>query len=76
MALFLTTSFSFRAALAWMKKPMAADGFAGKWLARVKRWREERESDRLRKRVEEIKIAGPSSGKAAARFGQSVRERG
>jgi DNA segregation ATPase FtsK/SpoIIIE, S-DNA-T family len=57
-ALFLTTSFSLRSAFAWMRKPMAADGFAGKMLARVSAWREQRESDRLRKRVEEIKIAG------------------
>jgi S-DNA-T family DNA segregation ATPase FtsK/SpoIIIE len=57
-ALFLTTSFSFRAALAWMKKPMANDGYLGQLWARVQDWRETRESDRLRKRVEEIKIAG------------------
>jgi DNA segregation ATPase FtsK/SpoIIIE, S-DNA-T family len=57
-ALFLTTSFSFRAALAWMKKPMANDGYFGQLWARVQDWRETRESDRLRKRVEEIKIAG------------------
>ena len=57
-ALFLTTSFSFRAALAWMRRPMAADGLLGRLVARVHAWREQRESDRLRKRVEEIKIAG------------------
>ena len=57
-ALFLTTSFSFRAALAWMKKPMANDGYLGQLWARVQDWREARESERLRKRVEEIKIAG------------------
>ena len=58
VSLFLTTAFSFRAALEWMKKPVASDGFAGKLLARFRDWREERESERLRKRVEEIKIAG------------------
>jgi S-DNA-T family DNA segregation ATPase FtsK/SpoIIIE len=57
-ALFLTTSFSFRAAGHWLKKPMASDGYVGRLIARVKEWREARESDRLRKRVEEIKIAG------------------
>jgi DNA segregation ATPase FtsK/SpoIIIE, S-DNA-T family len=57
-ALFLTTSFSFRAALAWIRKPMAGEGVIGQAIARVKAWREARESDRLRKRVEEIKIAG------------------
>jgi DNA segregation ATPase FtsK/SpoIIIE, S-DNA-T family len=57
-ALFLTTSFSFRTAWTWLKKPMANDGYVGQLLARLKDWRETRESDRLRKRVEEIKIAG------------------
>ncbi len=57
-ALFLATSFSFRSAATWMKKPLAAEGLIGQWIARVKAWREERESARLRKQVEEIKIAG------------------
>ncbi len=57
-ALFLTTSFSFRAAAHWLKKPMASDGYVGQLIARIKDWREARESERLRKRVEEIKIAG------------------
>lgn len=57
-ALFLTTRFSFHATLEWMKKPMASEGALGKLLAHVKDWREEREATRLRKRVEEIKIAG------------------
>jgi DNA segregation ATPase FtsK/SpoIIIE, S-DNA-T family len=57
-ALFLTTSFSFRAAADWMKWPMASDGVVGQWFARLKEWREEREAVRLRKKVEEIKIAG------------------
>jgi S-DNA-T family DNA segregation ATPase FtsK/SpoIIIE len=57
-ALFLTTSFSLHAALVWMKKPMHDDGIFGKLSGRIKDWREERESVRLKKRVEEIKIAG------------------
>ncbi|HXX21430.1 MAG TPA: DNA translocase FtsK [Candidatus Acidoferrum sp.] len=57
-SLFLTTTFSFRTAAEWAKKPMAADGIIGQWLARVKEWREEREAARLRKKVEEIKVAG------------------
>jgi DNA segregation ATPase FtsK/SpoIIIE, S-DNA-T family len=57
-ALFLATSFSFRASAEWMKKPIADDGVIGKWIARAKEWREEREATRLRKKVEEIKIAG------------------
>jgi DNA segregation ATPase FtsK/SpoIIIE, S-DNA-T family len=67
-ALFLTTSFSFHAAVEWMKKPMAPEGMVGKWMAQAKDWREEREAARLRKRVEEIKIAGrpPVNQKRAA----------
>jgi S-DNA-T family DNA segregation ATPase FtsK/SpoIIIE len=57
-ALFITTSFSLRATLAWLRRPMGKDGFAGKAIARLRAWREKRESERLRKRVEEIKIAG------------------
>ena len=57
-ALFLATSFSFRAAVEWMKKPMATEGVIGQWMTRVNAWREARESARLRKQVEEIKIAG------------------
>ena len=72
-ALFLTTSFSFSAAASWMKKPMASEGIIGQWMARVKDWREERESVRLRKHVEDIKIAGRPPGHAAARFDQRNR---
>ncbi|MGC2421561.1 MAG: DNA translocase FtsK [Candidatus Acidiferrales bacterium] len=57
-ALFLATSFSFRAAGEWMKKPMGSDGALGRMMARARLWREEREAERLRKRVEKIKIAG------------------
>ncbi len=55
-ALLLATRFSFRAAIAWMKKP--AQGPFAKLLARAKQWREEREAAYLRKRVEETKIIG------------------
>ena len=57
-ALFMTTSFSFRAAAEWMREPMAAQGVLGRIHARVQDWREQREAERLRKKVEEIKIAG------------------
>jgi DNA segregation ATPase FtsK/SpoIIIE, S-DNA-T family len=57
-SLFLTTRFSFSAAAGWLKKPVADEGAIGKWIARVKEWREQREAARLRKKVEEIKIAG------------------
>jgi len=57
-ALFLTTSFSFHTAAAWMKKPLAEEGIIGGWMARAKEWRETREAEQLRKKVEDIKIAG------------------
>jgi len=57
-ALILTTSFSLRAVAGWMKRPMTDDGAIGKLIGRVRDWRADREAERLRKRVEEIKIAG------------------
>ena len=42
----------------WLKKPMTSEGFIGQLIARSREWRNEREAERLRKRVEEIKIAG------------------
>jgi len=57
-AVLLTTSFSFTAAAGWMKRPMAEDAIFGKLVARLRDWHEAREADRLRKKVEEIKIAG------------------
>jgi S-DNA-T family DNA segregation ATPase FtsK/SpoIIIE len=56
--LLLTTRFSFFVAAGWLRGPMGADGIFGKTYARFKEWRETREAERLRKRVEEIKIAG------------------
>jgi S-DNA-T family DNA segregation ATPase FtsK/SpoIIIE len=72
-ALFLTTSFSLRAAGAWLKKPTNPEGIFGKLSTRVKDWREDRESQRLKKRVEEIKIAGRPAV-ALQRVSASARE--
>ncbi|HUO35874.1 MAG TPA: DNA translocase FtsK [Candidatus Acidoferrum sp.] len=57
-AMFLTTTFSFRAAVQWVKKPIAEEGFLGQWLGRMREWREAKEAERLRKRVEQIKVSG------------------
>ncbi len=57
-ALLLATSFSFRAAVAWANKPMASDGLVGRLIERLKAWREQREATLLRRKVEDIKIAG------------------
>ncbi|MFZ0211692.1 MAG: DNA translocase FtsK [Candidatus Acidiferrales bacterium] len=60
--LFLTTHFTFAGTATRMRGPLGAEGFIGRrvfgLVARLREWREARESDRLRKRVEEIKIAG------------------
>src|ERR1700723_2344832 len=72
-ALFLTTSFSLRAAGAWLKKPTNPEGIVGKLSTRLKDWREERESQQLKKRVEEIKIAGRPAV-APQRVSASARE--
>jgi S-DNA-T family DNA segregation ATPase FtsK/SpoIIIE len=61
-ALLLTTPFTFAGTAKWMRGPLGAEGFLGKrilaMIDRVKDWREARESEKLRKRVQEIKIAG------------------
>ncbi len=57
-ALFLTTRFSFSATAAWLRKPIAAEGYIGQLMGRVKDWRDARESKQMRRRIDEIKIAG------------------
>ncbi|HEV2287697.1 MAG TPA: DNA translocase FtsK [Candidatus Acidoferrales bacterium] len=60
--LFLTTHFTFEGTAKKMGGPLGAEGFIGRHIYalidRFKDWREARESEKLRKRVEEIKIAG------------------
>src|SRR3989442_3587304 len=59
--LFLTTSFSFIGAHQWLRGPMGALSRLGifeRLRERYQAWREAREQERLRKRLEEIKIAG------------------
>jgi DNA segregation ATPase FtsK/SpoIIIE, S-DNA-T family len=60
--LFLTTQFTFAGTANWMSGPLGENGFLGKrihgLIDRVKDWREARDSEKLRRRVEEIKIAG------------------
>ncbi|MGH9728355.1 MAG: DNA translocase FtsK [Candidatus Acidiferrales bacterium] len=61
-ALLMTTQFTFVGTAKLMRGPLGAEGFIGRRILglvdRVKDWREARESEKLRKRVEEIKIAG------------------
>jgi S-DNA-T family DNA segregation ATPase FtsK/SpoIIIE len=56
--LFLTTRFSFSLTAKWLHAPMTESGMLRRLYLRYQEWREEREATRLRKRVEEIKIAG------------------
>lgn len=60
--LFLSTQFTFAGTAKWMSGPLAENGFIGKriymLIERYRDWREAREAEKLRKRVEEIKIAG------------------
>ena len=60
--LFLTTQFTFAGTAKWMSGPLAENGFIGKriyaLIERYRDWRDAREAQKLRKRVEEIKIAG------------------
>jgi len=65
-ALFLTTRFSFSAAAEWLRAPMGAEGYIGRMVVRLKDWREERESMRLRRRMEEIKVSGRKAAPAQA----------
>ena len=56
--LFLSTRFSFLLLGRWLSGPLGTNGLFGKLSARYKAWREARDTERLRKRFEEMKIAG------------------
>lgn len=60
-ALYMTTSFSFSGAHAWAsssKGPLGKTGILQSVAARWHDWREEREQDRNRRRIEESRISG------------------
>jgi DNA segregation ATPase FtsK/SpoIIIE, S-DNA-T family len=57
-ALFLTTPFSFRATHALLRAPANKLDPIGRMKARWSAWREKREKERLRKRVEANKVSG------------------
>jgi S-DNA-T family DNA segregation ATPase FtsK/SpoIIIE len=57
-ALFLTTSFSFTGTHALLRVPMNKLDPIGRIKARWSAWREKREQERLRKRVEANKVSG------------------
>ena len=57
-SLFMTTSFSFSTTQKWLGAPISKLGLGERIRARWTAWREARQQERLRKRVEQIKIAG------------------
>ncbi|HEX2712761.1 MAG TPA: DNA translocase FtsK [Candidatus Acidoferrales bacterium] len=57
-ALLLTTRFSLLGAHQWLRGPISRLGLLNRIQVRRKAWREAREQERLRRRIEEIKIAG------------------
>jgi DNA segregation ATPase FtsK/SpoIIIE, S-DNA-T family len=57
-ALYLATSFSLTATVGSARKIVGEESLIGKLRARMGSWQEERESKRLRRRVEETKISG------------------
>ena len=58
VALFLTTKFSFIETHQWLRGPLSKLNFIGPLKERYYTWREEREQERMRKRLEQIKVQG------------------
>src|SRR3984893_504587 len=66
IGLFLTTKFSFIETHEWLRGPLSKLNVIGPLRERYWAWREEREQERMRKRLEQIKMEGrapiPSQG--------------
>ena len=76
VALFLTTKFSFIETHEWLRGPLSKLNFVGPLKERYYTWREDREQERMRKRLEQIKDAGPPADpRAGRRRGGSQRHR-
>jgi len=58
VALFLATPFSFSSTVEYLKRPVGSNTQVGRWMARWREYSNAREAAKLKKRVEEIKIAG------------------
>jgi S-DNA-T family DNA segregation ATPase FtsK/SpoIIIE len=58
VSLYLATSFSFMGSMEWARGQVEGEAYIGKLRKRYADWKEERESDKLRKKVENIKISG------------------
>ena len=58
VSLYLATSFSFMGTMEWARDQIDGDAYLGRLRKRYADWKEERESEKLRKKVENIKISG------------------
>jgi len=58
IGLFLTTKFSFIETHEWLRGPLSKLNLIGPLRERYWAWREEREQERMRKRLEQIKMEG------------------
>jgi S-DNA-T family DNA segregation ATPase FtsK/SpoIIIE len=82
VALFLTTKFSFIETHHFLRGPLSALNFVAPLKERYYTWREDREQEQMRKRLEQIKVQGrppiPAQGMAevdaSATTGQEERE--
>ncbi len=75
VGLLLTTRFSFALTAKWLRSPMAEGGMLHRLYMRYQDWREERETVRMRKRVEETKISGrPPAARQRIESGEIVMD--
>ncbi len=77
VALFLTTKFSFIETHQWLRGPLSKLNFIAPLKARYAAWREEREQQRMLKKLEQIKLQGrpPISGAGSIGSGWLRRKR-
>jgi DNA segregation ATPase FtsK/SpoIIIE, S-DNA-T family len=75
-ALFITTKFSFIDAHQVLRGPLSKLNFVGPLKARYSAWREEKEQERMQKRLAQIKIDGrpPISSQAKSAAGAKARQ--
>jgi S-DNA-T family DNA segregation ATPase FtsK/SpoIIIE len=76
--LFLTTKFSFIETHEWLRGPLSKLNMIAPLRERYSAWREEREQERMRKRLEQIKMQGrppiPSHAAGQGDLNESVEE--
>jgi len=79
VALFLTTKFSFIETHQALRGPLSKLNFVGPMKERYYTWREDREQERMRKRLEQIKVQGrppiPAQGMAEVDASAAIEPR-